>query len=262
MRQNDITLERSLLKESRGMHCIFATRRACTPAATSSFFFSIRNRVICHICCRVKEGATYRARTRLATSVAQRRVASSNGGKGKEATAAAFYRVALYTRTINNVGYWAAEAKSYGPARTWCVMNGLKLAAFVNPTDEDRTAGEKNSPPMCNVRVAPSCATLFPVVDSVLSDARNDGSPEDHAANSNVKLDFRVDFSGTHRKALQASPRLCSRAEIKTLWSFRAAPTRSARNPRCPRSLKVSPPGKLRCLNAYKWICVSPNEVS
>jgi len=30
------------------------------------------------------------------------------------------------------------------------------------------------------------------------------------AANSNVKLDFRVDFSGTHRKALQASPRLQS----------------------------------------------------
>lgn len=80
-------------------------------------------------------------------------------------------------------------------------MNGLKPAAFrKSKPDEDRTRSEKKIRPRYTVE-CPRRAECSPL----------QGAPEiAGAANSNVKLDFRVDFSGTHRKALQASARLQS----------------------------------------------------
>lgn len=83
-------------------------------------------------------------------------------------------------------------------------------------------ARRKESNPRCTV--APRL--LFSLAPSV----RRGKVPLEIAstANSNVKLDSRVNFSDTRRKALQTSPRLQSRAEIKTFSSFQADRPRSA----------------------------------
>lgn len=149
---------------------------------------------------------------------------------------------ALYTNGSIMQVTRTAEAESYERPRTWRVMNGLKPAAF-RPMKTGR-ARRKESNPRYTVECAPRL--LLSLAPSVRGKALP--RPEiASVANSNVKLDFRVDFSGIRRKALQASPWLQSRAEIKTFSSFSTstapAPLRSARaraqNPCCPRSLKV-----------------------
>jgi len=83
-------------------------------------------------------------------------------------------------------------------------MNGLKPAAFVNPPDEDRTQSGKNPAAIYRASAAPSVRHYKTSHPPVIASA----------ANSNVKLDFRVDFSGTHRKALQASAAVVPRLKL------------------------------------------------
>lgn len=124
--------------------------------------------------------------------------------RGKERKALRVLSSVLYTNGSIMQVTGAAEVESYEPCAhlvcyEWSQARRLRK---IRPMKTGREA-KRIRPPVYrgNRRMPPYRAECSP----------RQGTPKiAGAANSNVKLDFRVDFSGTRRKALQASPRLQS----------------------------------------------------